>query len=195
MIDAQISFSNEKTLLAGSKVRSRELLYTTRDVASAMRKLSLLFWIVPVVLVLDQVVKALIRALPVGTSKTVILGFFWLTHAQNTGASFSILTGNNLLLVFVALIVLGGLLWWHDTFQTMTEKACYFLIMGGLLGNLIDRVLFGSVTDLFDLGWFPVFNVADSALVVGVIGLIVYELFGKRREAKKQGAKGRADHP
>ena len=54
--------------------------------------------------------------------------------------------------------------------------------MGGLLSNLVDRVLFGSVTDLFDLGWFPIFNVADAALVIGVIGLIVIELFRKRKK-------------
>nr|AEO37469.1 MMGP5 [uncultured organism] len=59
------------------------------------------------------------------------------------------------------------------------ERSSYALILAGLLGNLIDRLFFGSVTDMFDLGWWPIFNVADSTLVIGVIGLVVYEIFWK----------------
>ncbi len=144
-------------------------------------KLVLPAGIFAVVLVLDQVVKSLARTWPLGESKVVIPGFFWLTHTENTGASFSMLTGNNTLLIWIALIVLGALIYYHDTFKDQFEKICYALILSGLLGNLIDRVFFGSVTDLFDLGWWPVFNIADSALVVGVLGLLAYELWKKRK--------------
>jgi len=126
--------------------------------------------------VLDQLSKALVRHWPLGERHALIPGFFWLTHTQNTGASFSMLTGNNTLLIFVALFVLGLLLYYHDAFTTTIERLAYVLLVSGLLGNLLDRVFFGSVTDLLDLGWFPVFNLADSALVVGVALLLWCEL-------------------
>lgn len=125
-----------------------------------------------VLLLIDQLSKALVRQLPVGASRKLLPGL-WLTHAQNTGASFSILTGNNGLLAWFALIVLGILIYFYDKFVTTGERIAYVLLTAGILGNLIDRVLFGSVTDLFDLGWWPVFNIADSALVVGVLLLLV----------------------
>ncbi len=137
------------------------------------------------IVLLDQLSKALVRHWPLGEQHAIIPGFCWLTHAQNSGASFSILTGNNSLLLFVALFVLGLLLYYYDSFKTAAERVAYALLMSGLLGNLIDRVLFGSVTDLFDLGWWPVFNVADSALVVGVAILVWCELKKLKNSKKK----------
>lgn len=132
-------------------------------------------------LLLDQGSKALTRGLlTLGESVAVIPGALWLTHVRNTGASFGMLRGNNALLLWVAVIVLGILIYSYESFRTRTERACYALILAGLLGNLIDRVLLGGVTDMLDLGWWPVFNVADSALVIGVVGLIVYEMLSKR---------------
>jgi len=137
------------------------------------------------VLVVDQATKAVVRVLAVGESIQVVPGVLWLTHAQNTGASFSMLTGSNILLLWFSLFVLGLLLYWHDQFTTVVEKTCYTLIFAGLVGNLTDRVLFGAVTDFFDLGWWPVFNIADSALVAGVLGLVAYELFRKKRAQQR----------
>ncbi len=139
------------------------------------------------VLAVDQATKAAVRSLALGERLAVVPGFLWLTHAQNTGASFSLFTGNNTLLIWFSLFVLGLLLYWNDQFTTTVEKTGYVLILAGLFGNLIDRVLLGSVTDMFDLGWFPVFNVADAALTIGVLGLLAYELFWKKRDAKRAG--------
>jgi signal peptidase II len=133
-------------------------------------------------LLLDQASKALVRTLPLNESLTAIPGAFWITHVQNTGASFSILTGNNLLLFFIGLVALGLLIAYSDAFKTKMEKIAYALLLAGITGNLVDRVLFGGVTDLFDLGWFPVFNVADSALVIGVGLMILDEIWLKRKE-------------
>ncbi len=133
-------------------------------------------------LLLDQLTKALVlSSLPLGESVTLIPRLLWLTHVRNTGASFSILAGQNTLLLLVALVVLGLLLYWHDTFNTRIERGCFALIIAGLLGNLVDRIRFGGVTDFLDLGWWPVFNVADSALVVGVLLLVAHELSRKGR--------------
>ncbi len=138
------------------------------------------------VLAVDQLSKALIRQLPLGGSMTALPGLLQLTHVENTGASFSILAGNNQLLIWIALLVLGLLLYWHDAFTAPPERAGYALILAGLVGNLLDRLFLGAVTDLFDLGWWPVFNVADSALVVGVLTLVGYELYRKREGRREE---------
>ncbi|MBR9692814.1 signal peptidase II [Candidatus Woesearchaeota archaeon] len=130
------------------------------------------------VLVVDQVTKYLTYTY-LEEKVALIPGVLWLSHIINTGASFGSLQGQNALLIWVALIVLGVLIYSYDTFRTKTEKIFYTLILSGLIGNLIDRVLFGGVTDMIDLGWWPVFNIADSALVVGVLGMIVYEIWKK----------------
>ena len=135
-------------------------------------------------LLLDQASKALVRALPLNEPHAVIPGAFWITHVQNTGASFSILTGNNLLLFFIGLVALGLLIAYDDAFKTRLERVAYALLLAGITGNLLDRILFGAVTDLFDLGWFPVFNVADSALCIGVGLLILDEVWLKRKERR-----------
>jgi signal peptidase II len=133
--------------------------------------------------VLDQVSKLLMRATPPGSRFEIVPGVFWLSHVTNTGASFSILQGQNALLLWVSVAALGALIYYHDEFKGTWQKVFYTLILAGIVGNLIDRVFLGAVTDLFDLGWFPVFNVADSCLSIGVIGLVAHELF-RRKESR-----------
>lgn len=137
------------------------------------------------ILVADQVTKVLVRGMGLGEKIVAIPKVLWFTHLENTGASFSMLTGSNLLLIFIALLVLGALIYNYDSFKKNVEKIAYILLLSGIFGNLIDRVLRGSVTDFLDLGWFPVFNLADSALVIGVILLIVHELFMKKKVKKR----------
>ena len=119
-------------------------------------------WLFLLLIILDQASKALIRELPIGDRIMIIPGLFWLSHVQNTGASFSMFQGMNATLIFVSLAVLGLLLYYYDAFKSKAEKVFLTLLFAGIIGNLVDRVLLGGVTDLFDLGWFPVFNVADS---------------------------------
>jgi len=133
-------------------------------------------------LILDQMTKTLIRLLPLGEQIEIIPGFFWLTHVTNTGASFSILTGKNGLLLWIAILFLGILIYNYDSFRTKVERIIFALLLAGVIGNLLDRIFFGAVTDLFDLGWFPVFNVADSCLVIGVFWLLGYELYKKQKK-------------
>lgn len=133
------------------------------------------------ILILDQVSKTLIRLfLPTNKSTTIIPHTLWLTHVQNTGASFSLFNNHNTILIFVALIVLGMMIYLYDLFKSGVERLCFSLLLAGIIGNLFDRIIFGSVTDFLDLGWWPVFNIADSAMVIGVLLLVGYELFRKR---------------
>lgn len=131
--------------------------------------------------VLDQAVKAWIRAAqPVGGSMPLWPGVFHLTHTQNRGMAFSLLEGQVPLLAAAALIVVGGIVWAqtrHGSRLPAVLGWALSLALGGAVGNLIDRVRLGYVTDLFDARIinFPVFNVADTAITFG-IGLLAWRV-------------------
>lgn len=139
-----------------------------------------------VVVLLDQLTKALVRGnFALGESVPVIDGVLWLTRVRNTGAAFGLLRGWQWLLVAIAFVVLGAVTWALVRLkpESRVARTALALIAGGALGNLIDRVASGGVTDFFDLGWFPVFNVADIALDVGVALLVVWLLFGSEHRS------------
>lgn len=130
------------------------------------------------VIALDQAVKAWVRAaLPVGQTVPLIPGVFQFTHAQNKGMAFSLLEGKIGLLVLAALLVSAGIIVAQvRTGRTMPRLAgvALALPLGGAIGNLIDRVWQGYVTDFLDFRLinFPIFNVADSAITIGILLLI-----------------------
>lgn len=128
----------------------------------------------------DQVSKAVVRdRMVVGESLPVIDGAFWLTHVENTGAAFGMLRGQQWLLIATAVLMLAVVAYVMLRVRPADPWVHFSLslVTGGAIGNLIDRVASGAVTDFFDLGWFPVFNVADIALDVGVAILVVVLLF------------------
>ena len=144
------------------------------------------------VVVLDQIVKAMVRRrLMLHESVTVIPGFFDLTRVHNTGAAYGFLNGvdfpfKTALLACVATAALIGLTLYAvklDRNQGLT-RAGLTLVIGGAAGNLIDRVTAGYVLDFVDLyrgNWhFWAFNVADSAISIGVV-LMILELLGLGR--------------
>jgi signal peptidase II len=133
------------------------------------------------VVVADQVTKAIARAeLTQGASVPVIDGVLWLTRVQNTGAAFGMFPGGRWLFVATALVVLGAVTWvvLRERPRGRLAWVALALVTGGTIGNLIDRVLAGGVTDFLDLGWWPVFNVADIALDTGVALIAGWLLFG-----------------
>jgi signal peptidase II len=148
--------------------------------------------IVTLIVVADQIVKALVRSrLALHESVTVIPGFFDLTRVHNTGAAYGFLDAvdfpfKTVLLACVAVAALVGLGVYAtrlDQSQPLTRLGLT-LVMGGAVGNLIDRVSAGYVLDFVDLysgNWhFWAFNVADSAITIGVV-LMVLELLGLGR--------------
>jgi signal peptidase II len=142
----------------------------------------MLLAIAALVLLTDQVSKAWVRsALGGGGTIPVIGNVVRLTYTGNTGAAFGMLPGNRVMFIIVSLIVLTGIgayLWRYRPTRTWTVVALG-LVAGGASGNLIDRAVFGSVTDFVQIPLdFPVFNVADSGIVVGVAMLVWWLLFG-----------------
>lgn len=145
-----------------------------------------------VVLVLDQVTKAIVRqSLPLWESREIIPGFLNLTHVQNTGAAFGLLNSVEFAykpaimigIAALALVVIAA----YATQLGFHEKMARFglaLILGGAFGNLVDRAIAGHVVDFVDVYWgtthFWAFNVADAAISAGAI-LVVLDMFGLGR--------------
>jgi signal peptidase II len=124
------------------------------------------------VLALDQLTKAIVRAtLDRGEDAELILGID-LTNVRNTGVAFGMLAGGGTLLTIVTLVALAGL---AGFFVAYSHRAHAWiptgLLLGGALGNLLDRIRQGYVTDFIDLPWWPAFNVADIAITFGVVAL------------------------
>ena len=149
-------------------------------------------WIAAAIVVMDQATKALVKArLPLHDSVTVIPGFFDLTHVRNTGAAFGMLNSMQFaykpaVMVVVALVALGAVASYALTLPQTQRIARYglALILGGAAGNLIDRATLGYVVDFVDVYWrgvhFWAFNVADSAITVGVV-LMLLDVLGVGR--------------
>ena len=144
------------------------------------------------IVVLDQITKALVKArLPAHESVTVIPGFFDLTHVRNTGAAFGMLDNVDfaykpVVMVLVALVALAAVAAYAMSLPPTQRAARYglALILGGAIGNLIDRATMGYVVDFVDVYWqgfhFWAFNVADSAITVGV-ALMLLDALGVGR--------------
>jgi signal peptidase II len=140
---------------------------------------------------LDQATKAWIRTYPLN-SEISHFGFLRIIHIQNTGAGFGMFSGYWIPLMIIVLLGLVVLVWFyywiHRKFPqyinawTMTA---YALIVGGTIGNLVDRIRqAGAVTDFIDPGFWPVFNVADAGISVGgvMFGIFIIWLASKEKQ-------------
>ena len=153
-------------------------------------------WLPFVIVALDQLTKAIVRSqLTMYASVTILPGFVNLTHVRNTGTAFGFLNATDFPLktVLLAAIATGALVGVglyaaslaRDQLAARTGLA---LIIGGAAGNLIDRVAVGSVVDFVDVYWqthhFWAFNVADSAITVGV-AIMILDMLGARTHVPK----------
>lgn len=139
-------------------------------------------------IIIDQLFKIIVvNNLTNNKSIEVIKSFFYLTYTNNKGAAFSILTGRRILLILVALIVIGVLIYYvrKNKIEGKVNKIALSLVIGGSIGNLIDRILRGAVIDFIDIkifGYnFPIFNLADTFIVIGVF-LLIIEMFRKEHK-------------
>jgi signal peptidase II len=135
------------------------------------------------VFVADRLTKLLVQRMALGSSLPLLGGAVSIDHAQNTGAAFSVGLGlGNLFLVFALAAAVGIVIVYRRLPPgDLWMRAALGMVLGGALGNALDRVLYGSVTDFIDLHWWPVFNVADSSIVVAAV-ILAWRL-GRKPEA------------
>lgn len=138
----------------------------------------ILIWLAALVVLLDQLTKNIVvKMMTEGQSIPIIHDVFHLTYILNPGAAFGMFAYSRTFFICVALLVLV-IVWWFRS-EILVEPLCVrvgtALFVGGAVGNLIDRAENGMVVDFFDFRFWPIFNVADIAICVGV-GLIIWNL-------------------
>lgn len=135
------------------------------------------------VFLFDRALKsvAFARLAPAG-SLPVIKGFFNLTYVRNSGVAFGLFPGQRLLLILIGIIVCFLVVYYHERSgnKNLLLNVYLGLIFGGSLGNLFDRVVSGYVTDYMDFRVFPVFNLADMCINLGVILIIINFIMEKK---------------
>ena len=140
-------------------------------------KYILIFSITLIVLLFDQITKFLIRInFELNQTFPIIKNIFHLTYIQNFGAGFGILQNQQWILIFVSLLVIGIIFYYIDRIKEkeMLLQVLVGFVLGGTIGNLIDKLIYGFVIDFLDFRIWPIFNIADSFVTIGVIGLIIY---------------------
>jgi signal peptidase II len=146
------------------------------------------------ILVADQATKAaVVAAIPLGGRVEVVGDLLILWHVQNTGAAFSLFVGQTWLFYGVTVVALGMIAYFHRAFRNRSPWLHVVLgvALGGTIGNLVDRVRLGAVTDFVSVGIgtvrFPTFNVADSSIVIGIGLLVAYLMLVDRRGGAEPG--------
>lgn len=142
-----------------------------------MKKISIISLFV---ILIDQIIKMIISNTIsyLGTFE-VIPGFFNITNVHNEGAAWSMFSGKQFILIIVGVLAVAGIYLFliKNKKLNMFEITCYSLLIGGIIGNLIDRVIFNYVIDylefIFGNYHYPVFNFADMCIVVSIIALII----------------------
>lgn len=138
------------------------------------------------VALIDQLSKFLVRATMSPGESLPSEGIVRLTYVRNTGGVFGLFPDQTFALIFTSFIGILALLLYYRylSFQNVTLKIGLGLQLGGAVGNLVDRVRLGHVTDFLDLGAWPVFNLADSAIVIGLVIVAWFLLFRLRLHLK-----------
>ncbi|BBZ53878.1 signal peptidase II [Mycolicibacterium phocaicum] len=164
------------------------------------RRLRLLLMVAALVLGLDVLTKVLAVKLLVPGQPVEIIGdtITW-TLVRNSGAAFSMATGYTWVLTLIATGVVLGIIWMGRRLVSLWWALGLGMILGGAVGNLMDRFfrspgpLRGHVVDFLSVGWWPVFNVADSAVVCGAVLLVGLSMFGI--DFDTEGKQPQADDP
>jgi signal peptidase II len=136
-------------------------------------------------LFVDQLTKWLIQQnIPLHGQHVIIKGIFNLRHDTNDGAAFGLMRGQNLLLIIISLLAIGFIFFYYKRFrESLWMKIALGFLLGGALGNFIDRIRLGEVTDFLQFRlpgfWWPTFNAADVAVCIGA-GMLMVHLFYQR---------------
>ena len=145
-----------------------------------MKKKVILYSII--LFVVDQISKLVLdKVLVLGKSYTIFDKFLYITKAYNDGVSFSMLSGHRWVIILLSLIIMVFLYFYMQKFKVNTKNMIGFsLVFGGLFGNLVDRIVHGYVIDFIDFYVFnynyPIFNLADSFICIGVC-ILLYSIY------------------
>jgi len=155
-----------------------------------IRNIVWLLLVAAIIVVLDQYTKWLVRSnLALGESWSPwewLAPYARIVYWKNTGVAFGLLQGMNVVFIILASIVSLGIVYYFPTISKSDWliRLALMLELGGAVGNLIDRITIGYVVDFVSVGNFPVFNVADSCITVGVFILLIGVWVQERREKK-----------
>jgi signal peptidase II len=158
-------------------------------------------WIAIGITLADQWTKQIVRnSFSLGESRPVIPFFLDWTYLRNTGAAWGMLSGHNTWLVLFSLSMLLTLVFFRRSFlnDSRSHRIALGCMVGGILGNLLDRIRAGYVTDFIDAHiagrHWPAFNLADSAICVGV-GIYLFSSFLAERELRRNGVQNAPPRP
>ena len=133
-----------------------------------------------IILGIDLVSKLIISRINIESSISLIHNFLYITYVKNTGAAFSMFDDDSILVLVVSFLIIMGicLYIYKNKPKVLMEKVSYALILGGAIGNFVNRIICGYVIDFIDIRIFgynyPIFNLADTFIVIGVILLLMY---------------------
>lgn len=153
-----------------------------------LKRSTWLFIVALLIVVLDQLTKWLVVTnIPYGGSWSPwewLSPYARIVHWSNTGVAFGMLQGMNPVFIGLAILVSGAIIYYYQQIDKKDWLIRLALIMelGGAIGNLIDRIRYGHVIDFISIGRFPVFNVADSCITVGVVVLLIGVWVQEKRE-------------
>jgi len=142
-----------------------------------------------IIFIIDQIVKLFVGfCIDLNSSVVIIKDFLSISNVHNYGAAFSILYGNRIFLIIVSIFALLAVYYFMLKNKSLSkiDISIYSLLVGGILGNMFDRIVYGYVVDFFDfriLGYdFPVFNIADICIVFSVFLIICDSIRGIKNE-------------
>jgi signal peptidase II len=168
--------------MAAGEIRVQEPA-SKGPIASRARRDLAFFGVALGVFIFDLITKSIVRAnLAIGESWPDDDWLVKFTHVTNSGAAFGILQGSGLFLVVTAVIAIGAIVFYYlyPPLEHGLLRLAMGLMLGGAVGNLLDRIRFGEVTDFVDFPRYPEFNVADSSIVIGLFVIGAFFVLGER---------------
>lgn len=171
------------------------------DSKKLVRDYAYLFLIAGLIILFDQITKSYVRAnftpyVEMWAPWDWMLPYARIVHVHNTGVAFGMMQGMNVVFATLAVIVSLAIIYYfsHVPAEDWTLRLAMAMQLGGAVGNLIDRLTVGHVTDFVSVGNFPVFNVADSSISIGVVVLVLGVWMQERRQQREQAAAQAAQH-
>lgn len=150
--------------------------------------INMIYIVIIIFLIMDIISKLIVsRVCTLNNSVSVINNFFSITYTHNYGGAWSLFSDSTILITVISIIVIIGIIIYlsKKKINNKIESLGYAFLLGGAIGNLIDRIIYGYVIDFLDFNIFgynfPIFNIADMGIVIGIFLIIVIEIRGNKK--------------